>query len=104
MKSHMDRRTVTRRGLVMTLGIAALTVSGVAGAAFAQERDRNRDRDRTRECDLTQDDCLQRQLQQRDRERLRQCDPARQDCQALRRELRVKVEEQWRRGQGSGKR
>ncbi|NNG04729.1 MAG: hypothetical protein HKM95_11590 [Inquilinus sp.] len=104
MKSYSDRRAVTRRGLVIALGVAVLAASGIGGTAFAQERGRSQDRDRTQECDLMQDDCLQRQLQARDRERLRQCDPARQDCQTLRHELRVKVEEQWRRGQGAGKR
>ena len=103
MSNDLGRRAFVRRGLLVSAA-AVTAVSGFGGVALAQQRDRDRDRDRTQECDLMQDDCLQQQLQARDRERLRQCDPARQDCQALRRELRVKVEEQWRRGQGAGKR
>ena len=103
MNNQTDRRTLTRRGLVTAIGVAALAATIGAGGAFAQNRGQNRDRDRTPVCDLMQEDCLMQQLQPRDRERLRQCDPARQNCATLRHELRVQVEEQWRR-QGAGNR
>lgn len=102
MTVHVDRHTLTRRHMAVALCAAALATALGGSDAVAQSRDRPRDRDRTPVCDLMQDDCLMQQLQQRDRERLRQCDPSRQDCAALRRELRIQVEDRWARGQRGG--